>query len=400
MRWRFGLSVVAVLAIHTGSLAQGVRARPFSEVAAEAFDEWDADRNGTLSAEELDRLVVSPQFSGEHAAALAAMKLVVRSAKVTPPDLTLDFVTNHSKEPAGELLPSEQANAPDPNNPDARRPTGGRPPASLERRYQSALRKISSAKPDLFADGAPDIGSCRQGPLGSCFFVAGVGAFVDRDPEALKRMFHIETDDQGNQAYRVSFGDGQTISIPALTEAQHGLTSSAGRDGRWLAVLEQAYGALRMKSRPESRQTLESSDALARGGSLGTTLRVLTGHAIDRVRLRPIADTDPELVDRVKAILDAAAREKRLAGASTGSTTPLPPGINGKHAYAVLAYDPERGAVRMWNPHGNSFRPKGEPGIERGYETRSGIFELPVAEFVRVFDSLVVESERSAASAR
>lgn len=408
MRIRLHLLVLLGLLLPAAAFAQGSRAtaRSFAEVAVEAFDEWDGDDDGTLSAAEIDQLVVAPKFKGEYAAALAAMKLVVRSTKVAPPVLSLDFLRHRSKEPAGELLPGDQPSAPEPASPGAKKPESpditrpapraARPPASLERRYQSALRKIRSAKDDLFADGTPDIDRSRQGPLGSCFFIAGVGAFVHRDPEALKAMFRTAASESGGVLYTVTFGDGRAVTIPALTDAQRGLTSSAGPDGLWLTVLEQAYGALRMQSRPESRRTLEASDALARGGSLGTTLRALTGRVIERTRLRANADTDPELAGKVAVSLAAAMKDRRLAGASTGSATPLPPGVNGKHAYAILGFDESTGVVRLWNPHGNTFRPKGEAGLERGYGTRGGVFEVPVTEFVRIFDSLVIESDRPA----
>ena len=389
MRIRFSLSLVALLAWTPVALAQSSRA--FSEIATESFDAWDADDDGTLSPSEIDALVVEPKFKGEYAAALAAMKLVVRSTKVTPPTLTLDFVQNRSREPAGEVLPSEQ-----PEAPEVRPARSARPPASLDRRYQSALRKIRSAKSELFADGTPDLDRCRQGPLGSCFFIAGVGAFVHRDSDAVKRMIREQVSESGEVSYTVTFGDGRAVTIPGLTDAQFGLTSSAGSDGRWLTVLEQAYGSLRMSTRPESRRTREASDALARGGSLGTTLRVLTGHVIDRMRLRANAEKDTQLVDKVKASLTEAFEHDRLAGASTGSATPLPPGINGKHAYAVLGLEGEN--VVLWNPHGNSFRPRGEPGCERGYETKGGVFRMPIADFVVTFDSLVVETAKPATS--
>lgn len=409
MSIRRTLPVIAALSVVSLAWAQTTQpaARTFSDVAAESFASWDENKDGTLSADEVDKLVVEPKFKGEYAAALAAMKLVVRSSKVKPPELTLDFVTNHSKEPAGELLPSEQPNTPEPaapaakkrddNGPDAKKPTPTttRPPASLERRYQSALRKIRSYKPDLFADGTPDIETCRQGPLGSCFFVAGVGALVHRDPEAVKQMIRTELSETGKASYIVTFGDGKSVTVPALTESQYGLTSSSGRDGHWLAVLEQAYGSVRMKARPEDRRTMEASDALAKGGSLATTLKALTGHVIDRTRLRANADKDPELAGKVKTKLAGAVKTKRLAGASTGTTAPLPPGVNGKHAYAILGFDEETGVVKLWNPHGNTFRPKGEPGLDKGYDTRGGVFEMPLEHFIRVFDSLVVETEKS-----
>ncbi len=392
--------ILALIALQGIALAQPTKSdvRPFSVIAAESFTSWDADRNGTLSPEEIDKLVVDPKYKGEQAAALAAMKLTVRSNKIKPPELTRDFVGNHSKDPAGEALPSELK--PDPKSDVKPEVKAARPPSSLERRYQSALRKIKAAeRPELFLDSTPDIDKCRQGPLGDCFFVAGVGAFVHRDSQAVKRMIRQVSVPGGGVQYHVDFPAGQDITIPPLTDTQFALTSSTGDDGIWLQVLEQAYGAVRNKAKPEGKQTAEASDAIARGGSLGTTLKVLTGHAIDRTKLRANADKDAELVTKVKTNLAAAMKENRLAGASTGTTLPLPPGVNGKHAYAILGFDEASGVIEVWNPHGNTFKPKGDAGLERGYETKAGIFKVPAAEFVKIFDSMVIETSKPAEAA-
>jgi hypothetical protein len=86
-------------------------------------------------------------------------------------------------------------------------------------------------------------------------------------------------------------------------------------------------------------------------------------------------------------------------GAGTSSTDKglkLPPGINGKHAYAVLAFDDEAGTVEIWNPHGNTFKPKGEPGIEHGYPTKAGRFTMPLVDFVSVFRAVTIETDAPA----
>lgn len=394
-------ALLALISWHGQTLAQPTKsdARPFSVIAKESFDAWDINRDGTLQPDEIDKLVVDPKIKGEQAAALAAMKLVVRSYKIKPPELTRDFVENHSKDPAGEALPSEMK--PDPNKPepkvDGKPAPSPRPPTSLERRYQAALRKIkSNAKPELFADGTPDIDHCHQGPLGDCFFVAGVGAYVHRDAQAVKKMIKEVPGEDGRVKYEVDFPAGQDVTIPALTDAQFALTSTTGGDGIWLQVLEQAYGSVRNKSKPEAKQTAEASDAIARGGSLGTTLGVFTGHKIDRMKLRSVAEKDSGLVDKVKTQLAAAKKANRLAGASTGTTLPLPPGVNGKHAYAILSFDEASGLIELWNPHGNTFKPKGDPGLEHGYETKAGVFKVPAADFVKIFDSLVIETGKPA----
>jgi hypothetical protein len=376
----------------TGSALAQPPKRPeaprFSAVVAERFDAWDKDHNAVLSPEEIDRLVVNPSIRGKDAAALAAMKLVVRSNKIKPPELTRDFLEHHAEDPAGEPIETPA---------DAK--AAARPPASLQKRFESAYRRINGAKRELFADETPDIDHCHQGPLGDCFVVAGIGALAHRDSASIRKM--ITPRDDGS--FKVEFPDGRGVTIEPLTDAEYALTSTTGDEGYWLSVLEKAYGALRNGARPSSKQTEETTDAIARGGSLATTLQALTGHAIDKTTLRSRAVKDDaaaaSIAATVRSKLLAAMKDHRLAGCGTGKD-PCPPGINLTHAYAILGYNPDTDAILLWNPHGNTFRPRGDAGLKNGYPTRAGQFEIPVTDFVRVFNGMSVETERPASSSR
>ncbi len=363
----------------------------FSAVVAESFDAWDADHNSTLSPDEIDKLVVDPSIRGQQAAALAAMKLVVRSNKIKPPALTRDFIASHSDEPAGS--PIEEQPTPDAGSKPAR------PPASLQKRYESALRRINGAKRELFIDPTPDIDHCHQGPLGDCFVVAGIGAMVHRDADSVKKMIHENPDG----SFAVDFAPDRHITIPALTDAEYALTSTTGGEGYWLSVLEKAYGALRNSSRPESKRTEETTDAISSGGSLGSTLQALTGHTIESIRLRSrAAKSDSEaaaVAANLRTRLIAAMKDKRLAGAGTGKDS-TPPAINGHHAYAILGFDESTDKVQLWNPHGNTFKPKGDPGMDHGYLTQAGRFEMPLLDFVKTFNSAVIETDKPAPKPR
>jgi hypothetical protein len=67
------------------------------------------------------------------------------------------------------------------------------------------------------------------------------------------------------------------------------------------------------------------------------------------------------------------------------------PGLSPDHAYAVLSYDADTDAVELWNPHGENFSPAGAPGADNGYATVKGIFQIPVAQFVRQFSGMAFE---------
>src|SRR5262249_22742968 len=109
-----------------------------------------------------------------------------------------------------------------------------------------------------------------------------------------------------------------------------------------------------------------------------------------RSRIEKEPSKADELMKSVSEKLSEAMSHKELVGASTGKET-LPPGINGRHAYAVLGYDSSSRVVHLWNPHGNTFHPKGLPGLQNGYPTKAGQFDMPLSDFVRVFNGLALE---------
>jgi hypothetical protein len=61
------------------------------------------------------------------------------------------------------------------------------------------------------------------------------------------------------------------------------------------------------------------------------------------------------------------------------------------HAHAVVGYDSATRKVRLWNPHGNKFTPKGPAGLANGYPTEDGFFTMPLADFVVTFRSVYAE---------
>ena len=64
----------------------------------------------------------------------------------------------------------------------------------------------------------------------------------------------------------------------------------------------------------------------------------------------------------------------------------MPPGVVNDHAYAVLGYDAKADTLHIWNPWGNHFEPKGDMGLEHGYSTKGGHFDMPLKDFVRVYE--------------
>lgn len=377
------------------SVSFGQAAKPaergFAQVVEAEFASWDADGNGEITADEIDPRIEDPAVKGERAAAAAAIKLTLRSTKIVAPKLTREYVTKH----AGDPMPragGELENVVEP---------GKKSGYSLDARYRGALRKIRAQSRVLFRDPTPDLDKCRQGPLGDCFFVAPVGAFVERDHAAIMRMI-VENKEPTGVSYTVTFPGHEALTVSPVTDGEIALTSSTGDEGVWLAVLEKAFGELRGRQKSAKagggpgEAPEVSTDAIAHGGTMGSAVEALTGHGAERLglwsKIQKTPDAAGEVTSAARGAMVGALKAKRLVGASTRDEK-LPPGVSPNHAYAILGFDEASDRVKLWNPHGNTFKPKGAVGIEHGYATKGGIFEVPLDEFVRVFSAMTVETD-------
>jgi hypothetical protein len=375
---RHTVALFAVLFLGPAALA----APTFSDIVHRRFQAWDANGDGKLMPDEVDRLSVDAAWKGDDAAAIATIKLAMRSKKDAIASLSLADLEETSQRPLDQdqelALPAVEDAA-------------AKKPDTLQSRYVRAARSIKSAKRDLFLDPTPDLDKLHQGRIGDCFFVSVVGAMVERNPQSVKTMIVSEG---GEKGFKVSFGNGKTVTVPPLTDVEYALTSTTGDEGVWLPVLEKAYGAVRAERLPESKRPQSTTDAIARGGSSATSIQYLTGHKTESVKLAKGKATAPDtLLATLRTKLTAAAQEHRLMAAGTDAE-PGTPGINGNHAYAILGFDDASGMVHLWNPHGNTFKPKGEPGKMNGYPTKGGRFDVPLAEFATIFRGVAIETEK------
>ena len=355
---------------------------PFAQVVNEYFSQWDSNGDGKLSKDEIETAVANPKFHDEAAAAIAAIEQVVRSGKYTIPPITKDHLVSS---PLREQSTSdEQSDSAD----DVSKPEKFNHPPAFQPRYLRAVRKLHRASRDLFPQSLPSFEATHQGSLGDCPFVSTVGAMVYRSPSAVKAMF-TQND---NASTTVSFGDGRRIKIVRLTDADIAIWSSAGTNGLWLTVLEKAYRRILTATEHPDRQ--DRPNIYDKFGS-ARTIEILDGHQTRRVQLRRIRPGSPQLA-ALRKDLNAAQREHRLVQAGTPpGTKKITPGITGEHAYAILGYSKETDLVNVWNPHGNNFIPKGPDGLQNGYITKAGQFDIPLRDFLQIFNDVIFETQTS-----
>ncbi len=156
-----------------------------------------------------------------------------------------------------------------------------------------------------------------------------------------------------------------------------------------MAVLEKAYRRILTSTEHPNRQDRPSIyDAF---GSSIRTIEILDGHQTRKVVLRGIKPGSPQLA-ALRKDLNAAQREHRLVKAATpdGKKTP---GIASRHAYAILGYNKETDLVTVWNPWGNNFTPKGPDGLQNGYTTKTGLFDILLKDLLTIFHDITFETQ-------
>lgn len=333
----------------------------FAEVVKENFSKWAGANGRELTPEQVGRLIVDPRIKGPEAAALATIHRTFGSGKKKA------AVSEHL------LLSGEEAK-------------------KLQSSYLGDSHHIAKAPRELFADGAPNLEGLHQGRLGDCFIVSAIGADVARSSAAFRKLFQPRPDG----SIEVHFpGHNPPVHLARLTDAEIALGSTAQQQGLWLNVLEKAAGVVREKSTKNKKPDPEAIDFIAHGGDANFSIQLLSGHHAEYFSFHGTgkhAQKNP--VAHAEEILIACTQHHRLMCAGTGSKRKLPPGIAKDHDYGVLGYDHAHRMVEVWNPWGNKFKPKGEPGLEHGYETEGGRFRIPLNEFLEVYGGIFYETDK------
>jgi hypothetical protein len=259
----------------------------------------------------------------------------------------------------------------------------------FESNFEQFREHIQKVPTGVFAETSPRLQGVKQGSLGDCFFVSAVGAMLYHHRSRVEQILHPQTDGSCD----LVFADGNTVRVKKMTDAEIALSSTAGGQGRWLNYLEEGFGQLRRGQSPQLVRPGDIPiDAIARGGDPRPSIALLTGHKAEAYDLNKIAK-DSAATDKLRDALAAGAKRHMLMTCLTPAKGQLPPGLATWHCYAVLGFDESTDKVLIWNPWGNTFKPKSLPaGLKNGYPTQGGRFEVPLGEFVRIFDAFICET--------
>jgi len=357
---------LATVLASAGAADDAAPGAAFGAAVNHSFPAWDMDHDGVLSAAELDTALGDSAFTGDAGAALAVIKRLARRDAGQEIPQTADGLSALAASPT---VPS------------------GRNVAAL---FTDARKRIARTTRELFTPGAPALESLRQGEMGNCFSLAPLGAMLSRDAAQVRAMFRQNADG----SFTVRIGK-QEVTVAPPTDAEVALSSSSESTGRWSNVYEKAAGVARNQLRKEPDRVTAPLDALARGGSAGTMLAFITGHEMERFTLKWAKGanaTPPEFaakLDELRGKLRAAFAAHRCV--TTGTLQPALPGLRSNHAYAVIGYDAATDEIRVWDPHGDTFTPRGVAGSESGFPREHGISTLPLPIFVTQFSGLAFE---------
>jgi hypothetical protein len=224
----------------------------------------------------------------------------------------------------------------------------------------------------------------HQGALADCFLVGSVGALIAHHPERMKSMIK----EQSDGSYIVRFpGRPEPIKV-WLTDAQIALGSSAGKQGLWLNVMEEAI-AIERRGKGDSSVV---TDLICNGGSGGRTIALLTGREVKEVNFAGAARDQTAVEEETMKILLAVHEDKIVATTGFRDKVAKPQGLISSHTYAIIDYDPDKELVTLWNPYGNHIQPKGPAGLTNGYPTQDGMFTMPLSDYFRVFRGFRAET--------
>jgi len=356
----------------------------FADAVKENFSQWDSNGDGQLSLDEVNAALANPKIKNESAAAIVAIEKVIRGHKYKLPPLTKDYlVASPLKENAKS---KEEADSADDESKAA---TFNHEP-SFQQRYEKAMMKLRETSQELFPQSLPSFTATHQEALGDCPFVSTVGAMVYRNPADIKAMFKQNND----RSFVVTFGNGKTVKIAHLTDADIAMWSSAGTNGLWFTVLEKAYRKSLVQSK---NQTGDKQASIYDKFASGQTVEIFCGHNAHAVQLKNFRSDSSNLATLRNALSNAQGANLLMKtgtpGEGGGKTKDLPPHVPHGHAFAILGYDDKNDLVHVWNPWGNNFTPQGPDGLENGYKTQTGQFFVPLKEFVEIFNVINFETK-------
>ena len=343
--------------------SQAAVTNELEQIISVKFPSWDTSHDGILDRDEINNLIENQKITGKYAAASVVLFRHLSKGQ-----------NGFSFEQALQLAQTK----------------------GVEAELNRVTQQIKQSSRVLFLPGDPNFASFHQGRLGDCGLMAVIASVVGRNPQSIRAMMGLNVN-----GIWVTFPSGKSVLVKWLTDAELVLSSqSGGKRGLWLNVLEKAVASILPGSEGYASSygntvRIESvSIPQVAGRGTWQLIELFTGHKSKSLHFD--SGTNSLASAQLRYTVSDMLRRKLVVTTMRDSAQTMPSSFPTGHYYALLAYYPDKQTVLVFNPWGNEYIPKGQPGIANGYETHHGLFQVPFAEFIKVFDSVTYETDQSA----
>lgn len=221
-----------------------------------------------------------------------------------------------------------------------------------------------------------DVEDVKQGSLGDCYWIAGMAAVAQANPEAIRKIIK----ENGDGTYDVTLrwnGRPKTVKVDGQfpTRGSGGMAYAevgdtvGGKSELWPALLEKAWAVLNNGASKPGYEQIE-------GGHPGEAVEAITGKAS--------TDFDPRTMSeaRILSVVNAALDKKQALTCATLAdedvTNDLKKdfdkyGFYANHCYTFYEVDVDGGTLKLRNPWGSDHPSP-----------------IPVDVFKKCFDTLAV----------
>lgn len=356
----------------------------------EGFEKLDANRDGLLTLDELDRAVLDPDLDDDLAEVVVILKVLFRTIRefvkndtdrkdaITGADVrVLDQLWSEfsCKLAALEFYESSSQRSKILTN-----------PVEISRRIAALsynFQYLREQNPALYKDETAPLLSIRseaiaQGFVGNCALLAALGSLAAVHPLTILKMISVENE----HSYKVTFpGDrSNPIIVAKPTRAELAMGCTPTEYGIWPNVIVKAFGINQRQCSFNPRK-IDEENTEAQSRYWIEIYGLLTGQRGSLLYL------PSQMLHRIVETLSKARREKRLMTAwSKSSCSRIP----GSHAFSIIDWDGT--FVRLRNPWGavdDSEPMNGDGQAQDG--CLDGIFSLDIHDFIDSCDYLHFE---------
>lgn len=321
------------------------------------FKKWDRNSDGRVTESELWQAMRNPEVKGKDAAALAAVLMHQEHLHKSLDQKALPSLTK----PRLKKLAAD---------PKAKK--------YLQEDYENAQKRLKRSSKSVYTQkGYLRAEMIRQAFTNQCGFLSALYPVVRDDQEFLKDV--IQTTDDG---YLVDFpGVIPNIKVDPLTDSELILHSSALENGRWLTVMEKAWGQWQSGrvngAMTEWTHPVDAVVAITQNDGLET-------HIPRSTKAQP-GETPRFLKTSERTLAQGGTVIANVPGGK-----PKLKGLRDWHYYTVTGWDSENHIIHMRNPDKRSepVNSKGKPRDGK----RDGHFSLTLEEFMADFRWLARET--------